>query len=247
MADIKEAIILAGGFGTRLRSVVSDLPKPMAPVGGIPFLAYLTDYLSSKGVTRIILSVGFKHEAVVDYFGSRRNGAGIDYVIEDKPLGTGGALKEALSLVEAQDALVMNGDSFLRLDVRGLSTAHYALGGAITMAVKEMDAFDRYGAVALNGVRVEQFEEKCFRKRGYINAGVYAVNKNRCGLLEMGADCFSFERDFLPEKAGAGAVFAYVCNDYFIDIGLPEDYARAQNESSNLLKGGTYDNLTHSA
>ncbi|MFQ5737196.1 MAG: nucleotidyltransferase family protein [Thermodesulfobacteriota bacterium] len=238
MMMIKEAVILAGGFGTRLKSVVSDLPKPMADTGGRPFLSCLIDYLAIGGVRRVILSVGYMHETITDYFKTEWNGVEIRYVVEHKPLGTGGALKAALGAVSGSDVLVLNGDSFLRIDLADFSRFHLEKNGGMTMAVKRMKDLDRYGTVILDGETVRDFIEKMRAGAGYINAGVYILNKKRCGLLETDRESFSFEKDFLHKRTGSGSVFAYICNEYFIDIGLPEDYMKAKKDFGNLRKGG---------
>lgn len=237
MEKVREAVILAGGFGTRLRSVVSDRPKPMAAVTGRPFLALLLDYLASNGVERVILSVGYRHESISACFGSSYSSMELSYVVEEKPLGTGGALKRSLMAARTGNILVLNGDSYLRLDASSFAAFHFSKRSRITMAVKKMEDFDRYGSVELEGDKVTSFAEKGFTKSGYINAGVYLLDVDRCGLLDVQEDCFSFERDFLQGRKGEGSVYAFKCNDYFIDIGLPEDYMRAQKELSNL-KGG---------
>jgi len=237
MEKVREAVILAGGFGTRLKSVVSDVPKPMADVAGRPFLSVLLDYLASGGVERVILSVGFKREAISGFFGPSYKGMELIYVVEEKPLGTGGAMKRSLMAARDKDVLVLNGDSFLQLDLSGFVGFHRDNNSPITMAVKKMRDFDRYGAVRLDGPVVAGFIEKARTGTGYINAGVYLLDAQQCGLLDVQEDCFSFEKDFLQVRGGEASVYAYICNDYFIDIGLPEDYMRAQKELGNL-KGG---------
>jgi len=198
----------------------------------------LLDYLARGGFKRVILSVGYRHEAISDYFGSSYGPMELVYVVEDEPLGTGGALKRSLLQARAADVFVLNGDSFLNLDASLFARFHLSIDSSITMAVKEMEDFDRYGTVVLENNEVRSFEEKRFTRSGFINAGVYLLNVKRCGLLDMQDVCFSFEKDFLQAREGEGSVYAFICNDYFIDIGLPEDYMRAQRELSNLKGGG---------
>jgi len=237
MEKVREAVILAGGLGSRLRSLVSEVPKPMAQVTGKPFLSFLLDYLASSGVQRVILSVGYMHEAIRGCFGPSYNSMELSYVVEEKPLGTGGALKRSLSDARTGSILVLNGDSYLRLDASSFAGFHFSNRSTVTIAVKKMEECDRYGTVHLDGDKVSAFAEKGLTKSGYINAGVYLLDVDRCGLLEVKEDCFSFEKDFLQYRKGEGSVYAFICNDYFIDIGIPEDYMRAQKELSNL-KGG---------
>lgn len=237
MEKVREAVILAGGFGTRLQSVVSEVPKPMADVRGRPFLSLLLDYLSASGIQRVILSVGYKHEVISGFFSSSYNGMELSYAVEDRPLGTGGAIKRSLMEASRGDVLILNGDSFLQLDIERFAGSHRANGSDISMAVKMMEEFDRYGTVELDGNAVGGFVEKKFTRAGYINAGVYMLSRDGCGLLDVERECFSFEADFLQAGQGAGRIHAFICNDYFIDIGVPEDYMRAQKELGNL-KGG---------
>ncbi|WP_230410038.1 sugar phosphate nucleotidyltransferase [Candidatus Kuenenia stuttgartensis] len=178
-----EAIILAGGYGTRLQSVIKDIPKPMADINGRPFLSYLMDYLLCQNIRKILLSVGYKHEIIKNYFGLRYKNLDIEYVIEDKPLGTGGAIKEALKWVEGDDVVVLNGDTFFYLELKKLIEFHLAQDAILTIAVKLMHNFDRYGTVVLKEGKIINFEEKTFKAAGYINGGVYVIKKRFLSLL----------------------------------------------------------------
>lgn len=229
-----EAIILAGGLGTRLRSVVKDLPKPMADICGRPFLSYLMDHLSAAGVDRALLSVGYRHEAVMGYFGHRYKDMPVEYVIEEKPLGTGGAIREALKSAGEGDFLVLNGDTFFNLSIEGLFRAHLEKRPALTLSLKPMRDFDRYGSVVVEDGMVKGFMEKAFVSSGYINAGVYAVNSSISRYLQNYGESFSFEADFLQKKADGLKVAAFASDAYFIDIGIPEDYAKAQRELKTI-------------
>lgn len=224
-----EAVVLAGGMGTRLRSVVSDVPKPMAPVGGRPFLESILDWLASCGIRSVVLSVGYKWEVIRDRFGSSHRGMELEYAVEDRPLGTGGAVALALRRTRGKTVFVVNGDTSFRMDLGELGRAHERMLGGATLALKEMFDFDRYGTVDL-GVdgRVLGFREKAPCVRGLINAGVYALDRGYLdgrGLPER----FSLEKDVFEAQAGPqGSLRAAVYDVPFLDIGIPEDYARAE-------------------
>jgi D-glycero-alpha-D-manno-heptose 1-phosphate guanylyltransferase len=219
-----EAVILAGGFGTRLSHIVKDIPKPMADVGGKPFLEYIILYLIRKGVDRIILAVGYKHESIASYFGDKYNGIPIVYSIEDIPLGTGGAIKKAASVCEAKNFFIINGDTYFNVDLMKMKP--------MSIACKPMRNFDRYGNVLIDeNSKIIAFEEKRFVESGYINGGVYLCDKS---LFDNVSDnVFSFEKDILEKNAGIFS--AFISDTYFIDIGIPEDYYRAKAEIANLI------------
>lgn len=227
---MREAIILAGGFGTRLQQVVRDVPKPMAPVNGRPFLAYILDHLIVQGVTKLILSVGYKHEVIVGHFNNTYKNAKIFYSVETAPLGTGGAIKKALSLVEGENVLVVNGDTYLDSDLDGLFAYHVASGADLTMTLKPMRDFERYGSVSINvSNRVVAFEEKKYKEQGLINAGVYLLNKRLFEGCDL-PNVFSFENDFLEKYYQTLQFKGFSVDAYFIDIGIPEDFAKSQDD-----------------
>lgn len=226
-----EAIILAGGFGTRLKHIVSDVPKPMAPIDdkGTPFLGRLLDMIKAEGITRVILSTGYKSECIEKYFGSYYNGMEIVYSVEDTPLFTGGAVKKALELCKYVDVFVLNGDTFFAVDLPGMLAAHHAKEATFTVAVKEMFNFNRYGTVDIAAdERILAFKEKEPTKKGFINGGIYCIKKNLLQQLPMTK--FSLEKDFLEKKTSELKLYAYKSDGYFIDIGIPEDYYRAREE-----------------
>ncbi len=224
-----EAIILAGGLGTRLSSVVSDVPKCMAPVNGEPFLAYLLGNLEDQGCDQVILSLGFKHEIVTDWLRNKGFLFKIKWVIEKEPLGTGGGIRLALNKSTAEQVFILNGDTMFDIALKQMQQLADA-GTKAVVALKPMQQFDRYGAVQLDDHHhIIAFEEKKFRETGLINGGVYLLNKAAEDLQNF-PDKFSFEKDFLETEAGKGTLKGYICNDYFIDIGIPEDYEKAQRE-----------------
>ena len=223
-----EAIVLAGGMGTRLKSVVADLPKCMAPVAGKPFLYYLLNTLETAGFQHVILSLGYKHEAVKNWLSDYKTSLHITPVVEDTPLGTGGAIKLALSYTTQASVFVFNGDSYLQLDYQAMLKSHIEKKVLATVALKEMFRFDRYGKVELDDdFRIIHFGEKQYCETGFINGGVYVIDRS---VPEKLPDRFSLEKDFFELKAGTGKLAGFPTNGYFIDIGIPEDYFRAQND-----------------
>ena len=221
---IQEAIILAGGLGTRLQSVVSDVPKCMAPVNGIPFINFVISYLKNEGVERFILSLGYKSEIVVEYITKTFTNIDIEYVVEDKPLGTGGAIKLACNKVKGSDVLVLNGDTLFTVNIKDFTGVHKMKNADITIALKEMKHFNRYGTVEIDtNFTLKEFREKQFCEKGLINGGVYALNVTAF-LSEGLPEVFSFEKDFLEKNTGRITFCGMPCDNYFIDIGIPEDY-----------------------
>jgi D-glycero-alpha-D-manno-heptose 1-phosphate guanylyltransferase len=228
--QIKEGIILAGGLGTRLRDAVPDLPKCMAPVAGRPFLFYVINYLRSQGIEKFIFSLGYKHEIIEEWLADQF--ATLDYqcVIEDEPLGTGGAILLACKKAMEKNVLVTNGDTLFKINAAQLISLHLEKEADCTLSLKPMKDFDRYGVVETDETHaVRNFKEKQFYATGLINGGIYALNAEQF-IAEMLSEKFSFEKDYL-EKLYTQRKFDGVVDDgYFIDIGIPEDYNRAQKE-----------------
>lgn len=222
------AIILAGGFGTRLRSVIPDLPKPMAPIHDKPFLAHLLIYLKAQGITDIILSLHYQAEKITEYFQSQYEGLRITYTTEEKPLGTGGAIINALTHYHhKQPIFVLNGDTMVKMNYQTMLAQHN--NAQISMALRHVDDCSRYGKVLTNENRIIEFKEKGEPGSGYINAGVYLIQPDLFAQYSLPQQ-FSLEQDFIfPHIAKINAQ-AFITEDYFIDIGIPEDYARAINE-----------------
>jgi D-glycero-alpha-D-manno-heptose 1-phosphate guanylyltransferase len=218
------AIVLAGGLGTRLRGVVSDRPKPMAPVSGKPFLEYILRKLSFEGIAEVRLSVGHLWEMIRDYFGEEFLGIKLDYVVEEEPLGTGGGL--LLAFGDWEDALVLNGDTFFDCDLQDLLGFSNENQADMALALKRMKDFDRYGTVEMSGNRVTGFREKMPMKEGLINAGVYVLRKKVFQGFAPG-DKFSFEEEILQPGTALWKMIGKEYPGYFIDIGIPEDYEKA--------------------
>lgn len=228
-----EVIILAGGQGTRIRSVVQDIPKCLAPVAGRPFLGYMLDYLSAYPVDHVVFSVGYLKEQVMSYVQAHSWPFSYDFAVEDTPLGTGGGIRLALEKCHGERVFVFNGDTFFPLPLDAVPFA-----GPVTVALKPMKAFSRYGAVTVipsgrSESRVSHtitaFREKAYCEEGLINAGVYAIDRTKLHLEALPAR-FSFEKDVLEPMAAARELQGWPVESYFIDIGIPEDYDKAQWE-----------------
>ena len=219
-----EAIILAGGLGTRLRGVIGEIPKCLAPVDGKPFLQYQLEWLSRFDIGHVVLSVGYLREQIVDFVKTREWPFEITYAVEKEPLGTGGGIRLALSKCKGKQVFVLNGDTFYNVDLKSLSFT-----APVTLALKPMRNFDRYGAVDWDGDLVNAFKEKEYCAEGLINGGVYAIDRTTLDMSLFPKN-FSFEREVLAPLADYGLVAGEVQDGYFIDIGVPEDYARAQRE-----------------
>ncbi len=228
-----EAIVLAGGFGTRLSSRLVDRPKPMALVAGRPFLAILLDRLVQSGCTRVLLSVGHLRSVIMDAFKESYRGVPITYVVEEAPLGTGGAIQKALNFCREDCALVLNGDTYVDLDDAALWAFHRAGNSAITIAVAQVADSGRYGRVRMerrrNAEYVAGFEEKGQSGEGWINAGVYALKREFPWPRQV-AEQFSFEKDVLAPCIESLRPLAFRHTGYFLDIGVPEDLDRAEIE-----------------
>jgi D-glycero-alpha-D-manno-heptose 1-phosphate guanylyltransferase len=220
------AIVLAGGLGTRLRSVVPDLPKPMAPVRGRPFLSFVLDRLIAAGFSEAILAVGYRHEVIVAHFGQGYRGLALRYSVENVPLGTGGAIQAAWRLAPSADVVVLNGDTFLEVDYSAMLDAHRTADAELTMAVREVADAGRYGALVLEAGRVRGFQEKGRHGPGCINAGVYVLSP-RLRARFPNRETFSFEQDVLVAEVAALRPLAFPTTGRFIDIGIPADYERA--------------------
>lgn len=228
---MKTAIVLAGGLGTRLQSVVADVPKPMAPIRQKPFLSYLLHYLQKQGIETVILSVGHKYEIIQAFVGDNYLGMNILYAIEATPLGTGGGIRLAMEMTEDTDVFILNGDTFFDVNLKELGEFHQKCNADLTISVKKMENFDRYGTIGFEGKRVTQFLEKMACTQGYINGGVYALKGSFLHQQYLPQKC-SFEKDIMEALYAQSQfyVFTDAANHYFIDIGIPEDFERAQVE-----------------
>jgi len=232
---IKEVIILAGGLGTRLQPVVSDVPKCMAPVAGKPFLHYVLDFLRNNGVQHFVISVGYLHEMIEEYLFKNQGHLNYTLSLENEPLGTGGAIRLGCDKCLENNVLICNGDTLYKIDTSALSKLHEEMNAACTLSLKPMHYFDRYGVVELNEDHaIKSFKEKQYYTSGLINGGVYALNRQKF-LKEKLPEKFSFEKDYLEKNVKNNEeekpkLYGIIQDDYFIDIGIPEDYERAQKE-----------------
>lgn len=223
-----EAIVLAGGFGTRLRQVVPDLPKPMAPIAGRPFLEILLGSLARKGFERVVLSLGFMAEKISAHFGGHFAGLELVYVVENQPLGTGGAVRLAMSRCHGSPVFVCNGDTFVDVEIAAIEQ-HWQNHRHPIIVGREVPDTARYGRLLTVDGRVTGFTEKGIAGPGLINAGCYVLNQAQLDGFALNAP-FSLETDYLAKTVLDSDFDVFVTNGQFIDIGVPEDFRRAQTE-----------------
>lgn len=227
---IRSAIILAGGLGTRLRAAVADLPKCMAPVAGKPFISYVVAHLQQQGIQQFIFALGYKSEAFMDFLSQTLDAGSYKLSVETEPLGTGGAIKLACAHLDEKTALVANGDTLFKVQLDKMAGFHHMCAAHCTIALKPMQQFDRYGAVELNkDYSIRNFAEKKYCETGYINGGVYLLHAEKF-MQEDLPQKFSFEKDYLEKFFSNRRIYGVIQDEYFIDIGIPEDYERAQIE-----------------
>ncbi|HEU4716454.1 MAG TPA: nucleotidyltransferase family protein [Bacteroidia bacterium] len=234
---LKEVIILAGGFGTRLRSVIAGIPKPMADISGKPFLHYLLSHVQKAGAEKVILSVGYKAEIIEAHFGRNYLGMEIIYAFENEPLGTGGGIRLAMEKCEGENVLTMNGDSFFGISLNALSEFHAQHNADATLALRKVSDASRYGTIETGtGSRILSFREKnpAVTGEALINAGVYLLRRELFLGKTRGGKAFSIENDFFAPNAATLRFYGMKSDDYFIDIGIPEDYERAKKEFVQL-------------
>lgn len=232
---ITTAIILAGGFGTRLQSVINNVPKPMAPVLDKPFLHYQFLYLKHYGIKKVILSTGYLAHEIENFFKTEYLSIAISYAHENLPLGTGGGIKNAFLNCNEKECFVLNGDSFFDVDLikfyknfsdsKSLSKAQFAL------ALRQISNTDRFGTITTYKNRITSFKEKTgCAEPGIINGGTYILNKNTYFNLTENLTNFSIEKDVFEKHLNTISIAGFINQGYFIDIGIPEDYLKAQHE-----------------
>lgn len=228
---INEAIILAGGFGTRLKSVVNDVPKSMALINNRPFLEYQLNYLHKFGINRIVFSLGYKNEFIQSYFGNHFKSISISYAIENEPLGTGGGILNALKYINGNETFVLNGDTMFEVDLSEFYLFHKNIDSKISLSLRFLEDVSRFGTVETDTEnQITGFYEKNFVKdSGYINGGIYLINKNFYQNLNLG-EKFSIERNCFEMIYKTEKLFGFHCNEYFLDIGIPDDFNKAQHE-----------------
>lgn len=222
------AIVLAGGLGTRLGELTSNCPKPMLPINNKPFLDYVLSYLDGQGITETIMAVSYLSKQIEDYYS---NQSGVKFSVEEHPAGTGGAIKKALEKFNVEEAIVVNGDTIFQVPLKGLMALHYQSSAQISIALKSLSDCGRYGQVIRNDRnRVTMFTEKGSAKEGNINGGVYAVRKD--AFSNCPSSSFSFETDLLATSLDSLDVYGYEFDNYFLDMGVPEDYQQALNDAA---------------
>ena len=229
---MREAVILAGGLGTRLAGVVADRPKAMAPVAGRPFLEWQLEYLRAHGVRRIVLALGHRAEQIIAHFGDRFGDVDIVYEVETAPRGTGGALRGAMQKAEGADVFALNGDTLLLADLGALEGA---AGDRMAMAVREVADCRRYGTLQVASGTVVAFREKGGTGKGLVNGGLYWLRRDLFAGFAL-PQAFSFEDDFLAPHLESLAPRAVVTTGFFLDIGVPESYLEAQTSIPAALR-----------
>ena len=227
---MREVIILAGGMGTRLKQAVPDLPKSMAPVHGIPFISYVVEYMIDQDVDKFIFSLGYMHEHISSYITKRYPNLNAKFIVEKEPLGTGGAFKLACEQATEKDIVAINGDSLYEINVKKLLKFHKENEAECTLALKPMKNFDRYGVVEIDPIgRITAFKEKQQYAAGLISGGFYALNVKKF-LSHNFPEKFSMEKDYLEKQHRDADIFGQVQDQYFIDIGIPEDYEKFKSD-----------------
>ncbi len=225
-----ECIILAGGLGTRLREAVPELPKCMAPVAGHPFIFHVINYLQLQGIKKFTFSLGYRHEVIEEYLAADFPELDVKTVLEDKPLGTGGAIQLACRAVSGEEVFIVNGDTLFKASLNMMAAYHQRVHATCTIALKPMNDFDRYGVVQVDGNGfISAFQEKKHYASGLINGGIYLIKVP--AFLELGfPEVFSFEKDYLEKFFYRQRITGIIQDEYFIDIGIPEDFQRANRE-----------------
>ena len=231
-----ECIVLAGGLGTRIRSEIGNIPKCMALINNQPFLHYLFNYLAEQQCKRVILSLGYKHEIITAWLQENAFPFKVDFVIENEPLGTGGGILKAMQQCTKNHVVILNGDTYFPVQLASFIRHHREVNALTTVALKRMEQTERYGSVAMDDAhRIISFEEKKTTKDGFINGGVYAVNRKKF-LAKSLPEKFSFEKDFLETSVKEERIFGVPSDAYFIDIGVPEDFQKAQLDFPSFAK-----------
>ncbi|MFP1785996.1 nucleotidyltransferase family protein [Lonsdalea quercina] len=219
---LTEAIILAGGLGTRLKDISGDTPKPLVPVSGKPFVYYIMDNLVHQGISHIVFAISYQSDFFIDQIGEVYKGVKISYSVEKKALGTGGAIKQALDLCNSEHVLVTNGDTYVDIDLPVFYENHISFNKSVSIALVNVVDVARYGSVKLSGSDIVGFSEKGRSGSGLINGGMYLINKEKSSL---NSGAYSFEDVFLKQKYPL--INPFICNGFFIDIGIPSDYFKA--------------------
>ncbi|MFT5821901.1 MAG: D-glycero-alpha-D-manno-heptose 1-phosphate guanylyltransferase [Crocinitomix sp.] len=228
--QIREAIVLAGGLGTRLRNVIGEFPKPLAPINNVPFLQYLLDYLKQNGIQKAVLAVGYKWELIQEKFGNNYKGISLVYSVESTPLGTGGAIKLALEKITNENCFVLNGDTLFNISLTELAQQQLDSNAECSIALKQVDNGSRYGSITMNDSgAITAFNEKVAGVKAIISGGIYCLASNALSDFES-EQAFSFETDYLSINAESGKLYGKLFNAYFKDIGIPVDYRQFEKD-----------------
>ena len=219
-------------MGTRLKTIISDLPKPMAPIMNVPFLTYQLNYLKYFGIKKVIFSVGYLSEKIIAHYNQSFENISIEYSIEKNPLGTGGGIRMAMSNLNEDLVLILNGDSFFDLDLEQFYNLHLEQKSEFSLALRYVNNSERYGNIEFNlSNQITSFIEKNkLNQSGYINAGVYILSKKLYLQNTKPNINFSIEKDFFEKQLNQLIIKGFEFKDYFIDIGIPEDYLKAQDD-----------------
>ena len=235
-----EAIILAGGLGTRLRSEIAELPKCLAPINGSPFINFIIDYLKKQGVNKFIFSLGYKSELVIKHVDGAFPDLAKTYVFEDEPLGTGGAIKKSVEKTTEENVVIINGDTYFDVNISDLSSFHLTKKADCTLALKEMKSFERYGTVEINKENsITAFKEKQYCEKGLINGGIYILNVKAFSKNKF-SEKFSFEKEYLEVNVSSHKLFGKAYTSYFMDIGIPSDYRQFEKDHLKLQLDKTW-------
>ncbi len=228
-----DAILLVGGFGTRLLPLTRTLPKPLIPLANIPFIERTVCWLRDAGIDHVVMSLHYNAELFIDYFARRELGVKLTFAVEEQPLGTGGAIANCISHLTAEQCFIFNGDIFTNLNLSALYDQHTRVGAAITIALTEVDDPSRYGVIETDGTgRIRTFTEKPPRELARsrdINAGIYMMH--RAILARFPAGPCSVERDIFPRLLHENVpLYGYRAGFYWTDLGTPEDYLQAHRD-----------------
>ncbi|MDI9338079.1 MAG: nucleotidyltransferase family protein [Alphaproteobacteria bacterium] len=233
MKKIKEAIILAGGLGTRLQAVVKEQPKCLASIAQQPFLSYQINYLLKQGIERFIFALGYKKEQVINFIHENYAHLDVEFSEELTPLGTGGAIIKALQLTKNTDVLILNGDSYFNINLTNFYHLYQLKEAKLALALKPLCNFERYGRVEINSNnKITNFYEKNPCAKGLINGGIYILNKFYIKQFSF-QTIFSIEKDFFEMQYMNISIYGFCFDDYFIDIGIPDDYFKFENDILN--------------
>lgn len=232
---IKEALILAGGKGTRLQSIVNDVPKPMADINGLPFLTYLFEYLINNKIKKVILSVCYKYDTIIKYYGNKYKNLELIYAIEENQLGTGGGIINSLKFTSKKYLYLLNGDTYFNVNLNKMFNFHLKTKADFSIAIKPLKNITRYGTVEITSDRITSFNEKQNKDFGLINGGIYIIDRTKLESIQF-VNKFSFETDFLEKYCSIFTINGFISDSYFIDIGIPEDYQIAKNKLKNFHK-----------